>query len=305
MAVSLVSDYGIGRNFSNVLSSVDDQRTGFHQSSLSEWNTTTVPVVKEGTRFECNGGLYEVTSDTTIGGSPSDGKVFIYFDESALGFTFTNTAPTWDDDKQGWYVGSSNDRYLPFVVTKSSSSYSDKRIMIVNHPSDRITLEDGADADRELFWASDASILWDESDNEFEISKPINMSTAPSSGSNKDRRYYFASDASILWDESADEFVVSKNFHTIVVNKGMPSVSGGINVFTTVAHDQNDVFDALSPFLDSNTTVMASGEYGSDPISAITIGTTTITIWYGSSTSSAQFVNGSGTSVAANFAICF
>ncbi len=137
MTVVLRSDYGVGdANLNNLMITTDDQRKGFHQVSLSEMETTTKPVVQEGSVFEDNGALYEATTDTSISGSPS-GVTYIIFDASALTFSFTTTEPTWADDKQGWYGtgGTANDRYLLYVMNVSGSSYTDKRIF-KNRPVD-------------------------------------------------------------------------------------------------------------------------------------------------------------------------
>ena len=212
MAVELVSDYAIGENFNNVLDSTDNQRYGFHQSSLTEWNTTTVPKVAGGTRFENNDGLYRVTADTTVGGSPPDGKVFIYFDELELAFTFTTTVPTWSDTKQGWYgTVNTNDRYLPFMMTKSGSSYSDKRILLCNNNESSYSIEDWTDADTELFFASDASVLWDESEDEFVFSKDVSL------GGND------------LYSENIEVNNVL-TVDTISLQTGMASINGGIQL---------------------------------------------------------------------------
>jgi hypothetical protein len=72
-----------------------------------------------------DGGLYPFSSETAISGSPSDGETYIKFVISGTDAipTFTNTSPTWNDAKQGWYDGT--DRYL-FRLWKNSSSYYDK-----------------------------------------------------------------------------------------------------------------------------------------------------------------------------------
>ena len=55
---------------------------------------------------------------------------FIYMVPSGVTLipTYTNTAPTWDNEKNGWYGtgGSANYRYLEYIIYKSGSSYSHK-----------------------------------------------------------------------------------------------------------------------------------------------------------------------------------
>jgi hypothetical protein len=214
MAGNKVNNYGIGdTNFDELMLTADAQRVGFHQVSLTNYDTTTVPQIAAGSYVEVNGALYSFGSNETILGSPSDGDVYIYLSQQvgtasgattdstgysigstvitlasagtgtiiigdrvtfagdtvayevtsgdadvsnggsitiaspglltaipasataitvsagAIIATFTNTAPTWSDSKQGWYGtgGSANYRYLNFIMTKATTSYSEKR----------------------------------------------------------------------------------------------------------------------------------------------------------------------------------
>ncbi len=271
MSVIKVSDYAIGdSSINDLMTSTDDQRYGFHQSSLTEWNTTTIPEVAAGTRFENNGALYKVTTDTAITGSPADGKVFIYFDVSELGFVMTATPPTWADDKQGWYSG--NDRYLPFYMTKATASYSDKRMLLVNSQGDRYSLENGANADVELF---------------------------------------FASDASILWDESEDGFVVDKKFKNIQTSHGIKTTATPTTGYYSylAAETFGDVWDDLSLYFTEEGTYMCNGIWGTDPIVVIRRLTTQITIKHesdpSSGSSSETFSNGDSTPLGSDMIIVF
>ena len=119
MAINQVNSYGAANtDIVNVQTTVDSQRLGYHQVSLTEWGTTTVPAIAAGSVFENNGALWEITTNTALTGSPSDGKVFIYFDSDTPQFVMTNTAPTWSASKQGWYGtgGTANYRYLLFAI---------------------------------------------------------------------------------------------------------------------------------------------------------------------------------------------
>jgi hypothetical protein len=101
--------------------------------SLSNWDSsTTIPAVKVGSRIECNGALYKVdTSDSAITvGSVADGTVYIVFDPSVPEFLLTATAPSWSDSLQGYYSGTY--RFTGYLMTKSSSSYTDKKRYVDN-----------------------------------------------------------------------------------------------------------------------------------------------------------------------------
>lgn len=270
MAITQINEYGSSNtDIVNLQTTVDSQRIGYFQGSLTEWDTSTVPEIAAGTVFENNGALWEITTDTSIGGSPSDGKVYIYFDCDTPAFTFTNTAPTWSDSKQGWYgtSGTVNYRYIPFIMTKATTNYTDKRVIIVNNQTNRTTLEDGADADNELFFASDASIEWDESEDYFILNKKIKI-------------------------------VSTKYGYTGALGSSFLSFVAGVST-------ENNVFDGISPYLDTNTTVMATGEYGSDPIFAVAKGTTSVYVYYGSSGGSKQFDDGVASTIPADFSIYF
>lgn len=117
----------------DLMNTADASFIGRHQVSLTNYDNTSLPAIAAGSIVENNGGLFKFTTETAISGSPSDGTVYIYLVPSgdpALGTatvtpTFTNTAPTWSDSKQGWYgtSGSANYRYLEFKITKSTTYY--------------------------------------------------------------------------------------------------------------------------------------------------------------------------------------
>jgi hypothetical protein len=132
MAGSKLNTYGVGDvNLTNLMQVLDACRIGFHAVSLTEWATTTVPKIAAGSKVEVNGAIYKFDADETITGSPSDGLVYIKLIPSGDSITaqFTNTAPAWDDEKQGWYSstpGEENYRYIEFGMTKATAEYSDK-----------------------------------------------------------------------------------------------------------------------------------------------------------------------------------
>jgi len=112
--------------------SADGLFIGHHQVSLTNYDNTSLPAIAAGSKVENNGAFLNFTTECAISGSPSDGSVYIMLVPSgdpSLGTatvtpTFTNTAPTWSDSKQGWYGtgGSANYRYI-FSMWKDSTSY--------------------------------------------------------------------------------------------------------------------------------------------------------------------------------------
>lgn len=113
---------------------LDAQRRGYHQVTLTEMDTTTIPQVAAGSMVEVGGSLYEAGSAESISGSASSGINYIYLvpGTDIVTPTWTTTAPTWSDAKQGWYGtgGSAGYRYIEFSVDyDGASSYDEKRFL--------------------------------------------------------------------------------------------------------------------------------------------------------------------------------
>lgn len=143
MAGSIVSGYGVGdQDIEDLMLSTDAQRKGYCGVSLTNYDNTTVPAIAAGSVVEDNGALYKFSTEESISGSPADGTIYIMLVPSGSSITaeFTATAPTWSDDKQGFYGtgGNANNRYLPFKMIKSGTSYSKKvRFQLTNDPLDK------------------------------------------------------------------------------------------------------------------------------------------------------------------------
>jgi len=92
-------------DWSDFVTQVERQRKGFMQISIDTSSGTEK--VTAGSVVEINGSLYQFTSDEEITGS---GK-HIHFTVSGSSVTVsrTDTDPSWDDAKQGFYDG--NERY--------------------------------------------------------------------------------------------------------------------------------------------------------------------------------------------------
>ena len=127
MAGTQINDYGVGdTNLTSLMNTADTQRIGYHSVSLTNYATTTVPAVAEGSVVEIAGALFEFQADEAISGSPANGTVYIKLTPSGTSVTaaFSTVAPSWDDEKQGWYEAASNNRYLNFGMVKSGASYT-------------------------------------------------------------------------------------------------------------------------------------------------------------------------------------
>lgn len=131
MSGALVNNYSqLDSNILEVQLTLDATRVGFHQVSLTNYDSTSESQIAAGSVIECAGALYKFDSNESMTGSPSDGTVYIRIVPGLTTCTaeYTNTAPTWSDAYQGWYGtgGAATYRYLEFILYKSGSSYSHK-----------------------------------------------------------------------------------------------------------------------------------------------------------------------------------
>lgn len=85
-------------------------------------------VVMSGDSDVSNGGTITIASPGLLTAIPSSTTAITVY-TGAVEANFTNVAPTWSDSKQGWYGtgGSSNYRYVNYVMDKSGSNYSEKQ----------------------------------------------------------------------------------------------------------------------------------------------------------------------------------
>ncbi len=137
MAVTKQSDFKIGdSNLNGMMLSINGSYKAKADITLSNYDNDTAPAVKVGSEFDCNGGLYIVkTADETpsgYSGIANSTMFYLVFDESALSFVYTSTAPTWSDSFQGWYNG--NDRYFFSMYKDSGGTLYNGKKDFVNEP---------------------------------------------------------------------------------------------------------------------------------------------------------------------------
>ena len=136
--MDLKNDYGVGDvNFTTLMDTTDKTRIGLHAISLTNFDNTSAPEIAGGSAIEVNGALFFADVDESISGSPSDGNIYVKIvpDGATADAEFTNTAPVWDEEKQGWYsptVGEENERYLNFIMVKAGASYTKYNYMGYN-----------------------------------------------------------------------------------------------------------------------------------------------------------------------------
>jgi hypothetical protein len=100
--------------------------------TLTNWDSsTTIPAIAEGSIIEVGGSLYQADADTALvdDAGIANGTVHIKLVPAGGGATLTPTLtndaiPAWDANKAGWY--DSDDKFLPYEMTKTSAVYTDK-----------------------------------------------------------------------------------------------------------------------------------------------------------------------------------
>jgi hypothetical protein len=216
--------------------------------------------------------------DADWAGFGNNTQVYCYLVVAGLNVTskLTTTAPTYNDEKQGYYDATNTYRYYAKIYKDNGGNYSQKaiymnqealytntgldlgstgdtdrsirftskhKIYVDESANEVVITRDTGDADIGLRFASDAAVTWDESENEYVITKD---------GGNADVGIRFASDAAITWDESDSKFHINKP----LVVKHLKVVPVDLDAIIT----ENALYDALSTVLSNvNDRILLSG----------------------------------------------
>jgi hypothetical protein len=113
-------------------SQIDKARLGLNAISLTNFFTTSEPSVAAGSKVECGGALYEATADETAtgwAGLTASAIAYLLLTPSGAtaSFSYTNTAPTYDTAKQGFYTGSN--RVVAMLYKDAASLYQFKNVI--------------------------------------------------------------------------------------------------------------------------------------------------------------------------------
>ena len=106
---------------------------GYNAISPTNWDISSIkPQIAAGSAIEINGSTWEMTTDTDIDTSgASSGTIYLYFDDGVPEFKFLDTAPTWSETLNGWYL--SDDRFTGHLMTwDGANSYSEKNVYTNN-----------------------------------------------------------------------------------------------------------------------------------------------------------------------------
>jgi len=110
------------------MEAVERSWKGLNNTSLTNYTTTAVCAIDEGSVFEVAGSIYITTSATAITASVATGICYIYVTGTATNaiFTWNQTEPIWRGDYQGYYQSASSTIRALGGVYYNGSSYVGK-----------------------------------------------------------------------------------------------------------------------------------------------------------------------------------
>jgi len=127
MAMTQITTPAAGASdWSDFVDQVEKHRRGYIQVSITEYDTSTVPKIAEGSVVVVAGAVYHCDADTSISGSVSSGNTNYCRMVSGTP-TWTTVAPTWSDAQQGWYDATVAYRYL-FECYYDGTNYTNKNV---------------------------------------------------------------------------------------------------------------------------------------------------------------------------------
>ncbi len=105
---------------------INDMMQGFMALSLTNYDTTDVPLIAAGGKVEVAGSLYSFSSSEDITGSLSTNQNYIMLttSSSSISASYTSDAPTWIPSKHGWYDSSTGvQRYIGGLSTDNDGKW--------------------------------------------------------------------------------------------------------------------------------------------------------------------------------------
>lgn len=116
-------------NLTAIMDTLQATRQGHFRLSLTEIDTTTEPEIAAGSIIDLNGSLIYFDADESIGGTASDGVVYVklIYSSGTVTAEYTSTAPAFDTSKNGWYGTGANSghRYIAKMI-KADTAYTGK-----------------------------------------------------------------------------------------------------------------------------------------------------------------------------------
>jgi hypothetical protein len=175
------------------ISQLQEQRKKFEAISITNFDTvdTTAPQIALGSRIEIAGSVVQFTANESLVGFAGlgAGVCYAYIDGVALTANWTATAPIWNTELNGYYDVTGANRYFMRCLKDAGGNYLQKALYTnirgILRTYTGLALNPGANGDQEIRFATDASILWDESTDRFIFDKQVvaNKKAILSSGS--------------------------------------------------------------------------------------------------------------------------
>jgi hypothetical protein len=157
---------------------------GFQSISLTEMDSSAATVITDGSKVEVASAFFNFTTDstpqaTTWTAITTTNTAYITLlptgsaGTQTLTARWSETAPEWNDTKQGWYASAgSTIRYIGGCVKGGATVYDDKFLLAPFN--NRLKLGGPAgDTDTWIDFASDAKLVWNESANVFTFNKGV------------------------------------------------------------------------------------------------------------------------------------
>ena len=121
-------------DYAMMLEVINKSYKGKADITISEYDTTAAPSVQIGSVWEDNGAIFILETDdmtpTGYAGISSSTTFYLYYDESAEVFIYSETAPTWSDALQGWYNG--NDRAFFSMGKDAGDTLYENKVRLVD-----------------------------------------------------------------------------------------------------------------------------------------------------------------------------
>lgn len=141
MSIKKLNNFAIGNeDFSALFETVNKAYKGKNDITLSNYSNELEPDVKVGSVFDNNGAIFVIDgSDITPEdyGTISVSTVFyLYYNAGTNLFEYSETIPTWDDEKQGYY--NINNRALFSMFKDSGGSLYQEKTLLKNKSLDQI-----------------------------------------------------------------------------------------------------------------------------------------------------------------------
>ena len=223
------------------------QRLGYMAISLTNFDDTLVSEIALGSRLEIAGAVVGFEANESMGANWAampQGNVYARIDSVALTSAYTTTAPTWDDELQGWYDATGQYRYYARLYKDAGGNYTQKalysNIRGVLHTNEGLALNTGANGDQEIRFANDALFSWDEANDRWNFDKGLYVTLGD------------------LIAHEGNIFATNGHIYCSTNNKGYHGIK--FREYIVYGNEtENSIFDSLAPYISTGYELHCSG----------------------------------------------